>query len=111
MSVDRQPLHCRWSEVAFDESVEAEITIPGRRTSFVKVSACVCEVGQRLIDDELGMQVKPEAIKTDSEFAELNHVHAAPEDSLHFRYVALGRRRVVGADLLLKRMKSLPRSL
>jgi hypothetical protein len=46
MSVERQPLHWRWSEVARDESVEAEMTMPGSRTSFVRVSACEGREGE-----------------------------------------------------------------
>lgn len=35
----RQDLHCRWSSVARDESCDALMTIPGRRTSWVSFSA------------------------------------------------------------------------
>lgn len=35
----RQPLHCRWSCVARDDSCEALMTMPGSRTSVVRVFA------------------------------------------------------------------------
>ena len=36
---DRQALHCKWSLVARDWRCEVDMTIPGIRTSFVRVSA------------------------------------------------------------------------
>lgn len=119
MSVDRQPLHCRWSDVARDDSVEAEMTMPGRRTSFVRVSAWGArqgvgaeEGGGQLCRPGRGVAARgDEDVKTHRELAELNHVHAGPEDGLHLGHVALGRRRVVAAGLLLERVEGLPGGL